>query len=266
MKEINSSHNETFKSLKQLATSPKHRRRSNQTLLEGIHLCESYLATKELPLMLVHTQKALENAEVLKIATATAKAGVPGILLDENNFKAISSVENGIGILFVVNIPALQVSKDLQATALLLEDIQDPGNMGAILRTAAAAGITDVFTSGNSASVWSPKVLRAGMGAHFALTVYENCDLEQLIADSVIPVLATSLQATETIYEKDLSRPTAWLFGNEGQGVSEALLASSIEQVIIPQNSKVESLNVAASVAVCLFEQSRQRTLAGSKG
>lgn len=261
MKEINSSRNETFKSLKQLVTSPKHRRRSNQTLLEGIHLCESYLATNEWPLMVVYTQRALENPEVQKIATVTYKLGVPSILLDENNFKSISSVDNGIGLVFVISIPKLPTATGIQDNALLLEDIQDPGNLGTILRTAAAAGITDVFTSASTASAWSPKVLRAGMGAHFALQVHEACDLGQLIRGTETRVLATSLLATETIYQRDLSQPTAWLFGNEGQGVSEELLASNVEHVIIPQNQNVESLNVAASVAICLFEQARQRNL-----
>lgn len=261
MKEINSSQNETFKSLKQLATSLKHRHRSNQTLLEGIHLCESYLGTNERPLMVVYTQQALENPEVQKIATATVKLRVPTVLLTEYNFRSISSVDNGIGIVFVISIPTLPTVSGIQDNALLLEDVQDPGNLGTILRTAAAAGITDVFTTSNSASAWSPKVLRAGMGAHFALRMHEDCNLGQLITETKTRVLATSLLATETIYEKDLSKPTAWLFGNEGQGVSKELLAGTVEQVIIPQNSNVESLNVAASAAICLFEQVRQRSI-----
>lgn len=210
--------------------------------------------------MIVCTQRALEKPEVQKIASVTEKLGVPSILLDEANFKSISSVDNGIGLVFVISIPTLPETAGIQDNALLLEDIQDPGNLGTILRTAAAAGITHVFTSINSASAWSPKVLRAGMGAHFALQVHEDCDLSQLIKDTETRVLATNLLATETIYQKDLSTPTAWLFGNEGQGVSEELLANNVEQVIIPQNSNVESLNVAASVAICLFEQARQRT------
>jgi len=256
MKQITSPHNEIFKNLKQLATSAKHRRRTRQTLLEGVHLCEGYLEHVGQPQMVIYTDLAAENTEVVEIIEACD----PGsrVLLGEANFKLISSVENGIGVAFVVDTPEFVAPESLKSSALLLEDVQDPGNLGAILRTAAAAGLREVFLSSDSASAWSPKVLRAGMGAHFALDIYENVDLESLIRKSLVPVLATSLEASEAIYDHDLSGESAWLFGNEGAGVSEKLLSLSTKRLIIPQNPKVESLNVAASVAVCLFEQLRQ--------
>ncbi len=258
MKEISSSHNDTYKNLKQLASSSKHRRREGKTLLEGIHLCESYLQHIGQPLMYVYSHSASENDEVAQLMDACDELSTPSILLSDSHYKALSSVENGPGILFVVATPDVASPAKLQTNALLLEDIQDPGNMGTILRTAAAAGITEVYASSASASAWSPKTLRAGMGAHLALTIYENCDLSDLIANSTTQVLATSLEATESIYDIDLSQPTAWLFGNEGQGVSSELLSLDVKKVIIPQNPHVESLNVAAATAVCLFEQSRQ--------
>ncbi|TFV94920.1 RNA methyltransferase, partial [Oxalobacteraceae bacterium OM1] len=110
-----------------------------------------------------------------------------------------------------------------------------------------------------TAFAWSPKVLRAGMGAHFLLEIVEHADLEAVITASRVPVLATSSHATRRVYEVDLRRPVAWLFGHEGQGVSERLLALAREQVAIPHAGDMESLNVAACAAVCLFEQLRQR-------
>lgn len=258
MKEINSTHNDVYKLLKQLATSAKVRRRNSQTLLEGVHLCQSFLQTGKAPLLLVCTRTAAENPEVEIIIAACEKLQVQTVLLSENNFKAISSVDNGIGVMMMAMVPVVEPPACIRENALLLEDVQDPGNAGAILRTAAASGVTEIYTSAGSASLWSPKALRAGMGAHFVLRMYENCDLPTLISNAKVPVLATSLRADETIYEKDLSTPAAWLFGNEGQGVSERLLALDVQKVIIPQNPKVESLNVAASVAICLFEQARQ--------
>ncbi|MBH1956373.1 RNA methyltransferase [Candidatus Saccharibacteria bacterium] len=258
MKAITSSHNDIYKNLKQLASGAKYRRRDSQTLLEGIHLCESYLQHVGQPLMYAYSHSAPENPEVAALMDTCDELSTPSILLSDSHFKALSTVDNGIGILFVVSIPSLEQSKIVQKSALLLEDIQDPGNMGAILRTAAAAGITEIYTSNGSTSAWSPKTLRAGMGAHFALTIYENCDLAELITTAEVQILATSLGATKSIYEKDLSQPTAWLLGNEGQGVSDTLLALQVEKVIIPQNPGVESLNVAAATAVCLFEQMRQ--------
>lgn len=259
MKHVTSSHNETFKHLKQLSTSAKHRKNTDQTLLEGVHLCEAYLRLVGLPLMFAYTDVAAENDEVKKMVDICEASSVANVLLGVSKFQAISSVENGVGIAFVIQTPSLKHAENLATTGLLLENIQDPGNMGAILRTAAAAGVKEIFVSNGSVSAWSPKVLRAGMGAHFVVSIYENCDLTKLIANSKIPVLATSLQAKKTIYQQDLTGPVAWLFGNEGSGVSGELMSMNVERVIIPQNPDVESLNVAAATAVCLFEQSRQQ-------
>jgi TrmH family RNA methyltransferase len=106
---------------------------------------------------------------------------------------------------------------------------------------------------------WSPKVLRAGMGAHFVLNIVENVNLASLIRSSTIPVLATSSHVAQSLYDTDLTRPVAWLFGHEGQGVADELMSLATHQVTIPQRPGVESLNVAASAAICFFEQVRQK-------
>lgn len=209
--------------------------------------------------MYVYTEAATTQPESAAIIKSCEDMLVPGILLSEAKFRAISSVENGVGVMFMADVPQLDAPEVLTKNALLLETVQDPGNMGTILRTAAAAGVTEVYVSGGSVAAWSPKVLRAGMGAHYSLRVYEDCDLAGLITGSRVPVLVTSLDASDSIYDKNLSGETAWLFGNEGSGVSRELLKLGVQQVIIPQNPDVESLNVAAAVAVCLFEQVRQR-------
>lgn len=259
MKEVTSSYNDTLKNLKQLATGAKYRRREGRTLIEGIHLCQSYLEHVGKPQSYVFGYSGPDNPEVAALMDACDALSTPCIRLSDGHYKSVSTVENGVGIFFVVDIPVHEQPVKLTEGAVLLEGIQDPGNMGAILRTAAAAGINTVYASETCASAWAPKTLRAGMGAHFALTIYENCDLASLIKASDIPVLATTLDATQSIYKKDLTSPVAWLAGNEGQGVSSELLSLNVEKVIIPQNAAVESLNVAAAMAVCLFEQVRQR-------
>ena len=113
----------------------------------------------------------------------------------------------------------------LTQSAVLLDQLQDPGNLGSILRSAAAAGIRQIYCSPGTVFAWSPKVLRAGMGAHFLLEIFENQDLAALARATRIPVLATSSHARQTLYETDLKRPVAWLFGHEGQGVRPELLA-----------------------------------------
>jgi TrmH family RNA methyltransferase len=116
-----------------------------------------------------------------------------------------------------------------------------------------------VYCSPGTASIWSPKVLRAAMGAHFVLEIFENVDLADLIRKAEVPVLATSGYASERIYDVDLSGPVAWLLGHEGQGVSDTLLNLATHRVVIPHAGAVESLNVAACAAVCFFEQLRQQ-------
>ncbi len=202
---------------------------------------------------------SLKNKEVSGILFRL-DLSIPVIEVPENLYERVSSLDQGVGVLFVISTPKSEEPPVLKTDALLLDAIQDPGNVGAMLRTAAAAGVSDIYLSAGSASVWSPKVLRAGMGAHFTLTIHEGVDLKTLVSSAGIPVVATSLTATETLYQKDLTAPHAWLFGNEGAGVSDELLKLCEKNaIIIPQTDGVESLNVAAATAVCLFEQRRQR-------
>jgi TrmH family RNA methyltransferase len=145
----------------------------------------------------------------------------------------------------------------------VLDNLQDPGNLGSLLRSAAAAGIKHVFCSAGTVSAWSPKVMRAGMGAHFLLHIYENVALlpllsTQLTTTRAMPVLATSSYAAQTVYQVDLNQPVIWMFGHEGQGLSDELMNCATEQVTIPHQGKIESLNVAACAAICFFEQVRQ--------
>ena len=130
--------------------------------------------------------------------------------------------------------------------------------MGSLLRSAAAAGITLVLCSHGTVSAWSPKVMRAGMGAHFLLQIVENVDLLAVLKTTTIPVLATSSYATQTVYQCNLKQPVLWMFGHEGQGLADELMDFATEQVTIPHQGPIESLNVAACAAICFFEQVRQ--------
>jgi TrmH family RNA methyltransferase len=186
-------------------------------------------------------------------------ARAPVTSLPDALFGALSQVEHGIHLLFLVDTPRPAMPAALTRSAVLLDGVQDPGNAGSILRSAGAAGIKQVYCSPGTASIWSPKVLRAAMGAHFVLEIFENVDLAELVRTARVAVLATSGYASEQIYDVDLSRPVAWLLGHEGQGVSDALLNLATHRVVIPHAGAVESLNVAACAAVCFFEQLRQQ-------
>jgi TrmH family RNA methyltransferase len=261
MKTITSRDNPLYKELKQLATSSQARRKAGQTLLDGVHLCQGYLALKGAPRHCVVAEGALANPEVAAIVMQCETARTLCTAMPDALYHALSQVEHGVGLMFLIDTPEVTLPAVLTQGAVLLDNLQDPGNVGSILRSAAAAGITEVYCSAGTAFCWSPKVLRAAMGAHFVLDIFENVDLAALIGAAAIPVLATSGYATVRVYEVDLRQPVAWLFGHEGQGVADDLLGLASNQVVIPHLGQIESLNVAAAAAVCFFEQVRQKQM-----
>jgi len=258
MKTITSRDNAQYKELKQLATSSQARRKAGQTVLDGVHLCQAYLQLRGLPVQCVVSESALQHSEVADIVGQLEARHAHTLALPDALYNAVSQVEHGVGVLFVIESPVQTVPEALAVSAVLLDNVQDPGNVGSILRSAAAAGIKQVYCSAGTAFCWSPKVLRAAMGAHFVLDIVENVDLAALMAGARVPTVATSGYATERVYDIDLNRPVAWIFGHEGQGVADDLLSMATHKVVIPHLGQVESLNVAACAAVCFFEQVRQ--------
>jgi TrmH family RNA methyltransferase len=259
IKSISSRDNPLYKELKQLAASSQARRKAGRSLLDGVHLCDAYLQHVGIPQLCLVNETSHRDAEVLPIFSKCDAAGVRCIVFPDPLFAALSQVEHGIGLLFIIGTPRPDSTGELRRSAVVLDNLQDPGNLGSILRSAAAAGIEHVYCSAGTASAWSPKVLRAGMGAHFLLEIFEGIDLVDLVRNSRLPVIATSSHVKQRLYDLDLNRPVAWLFGHEGQGVAPGLLEQATHQIAIPHLGAVESLNVAASAAVCFFEQVRQK-------
>jgi TrmH family RNA methyltransferase len=180
--------------------------------------------------------------------------------LDDKLFAELSELKTPTGILALIeSIESDPIDFIDFHFGLLLEDIQDPGNLGSILRSAAAAGCDAVYLSAACADAWSPKVLRAAMGGHFALRIYSQQNLINVVKGFSGQLFATSLQATEVLYDCDLRGDVGFILGNEGAGLSADLLALVTRQITIPMPGKVESLNAAAAGAVCLFEAVRQR-------
>ncbi|RJG06187.1 RNA methyltransferase [Noviherbaspirillum cavernae] len=259
MKLITSRDNPLYKELKHLASSSQARRKAGRTLLDGVHLCQAYLQHAGKPSLCLVSEGSQHHPEVEPILEKCEQQHGRCIVLPDALYQHLSQVENGIGLLFVIDTPQVAIPYKITESSVLLDNLQDPGNLGSILRSAAAAGIKNVFCSKGTVFAWSPKVLRAGMGAHFLLNIFENADLAFLLESARIPILATSSHATTRIYDADLTQPVGWLLGHEGQGVSDELLALATQQVAIPHYGAIESLNVAASAAVCFFEQVRQR-------
>ena len=180
------------------------------------------------------------------------------LLLSDALIARISQVATNTGILAVVRTPQPRPLPESVADCLMLEGMQDPGNLGSILRSAVAAGIRRVFLSPRSVFAWAPKVVRAGQGAHFSLAIHENAEPADIAQRARGKVIATDPHAKASLFDADLRGPVAWLFGSEGAGLSAPTASLATERVRIPMPGGVESLNVAAAAAICLFEQVRQ--------
>jgi TrmH family RNA methyltransferase len=254
---ITSAENPRYRALLRLQQSSRERRKAGRSLLDGVHLVAAYLQHAGTPEEIVVSASGLQDAE---IAALLERAGVEPLVLGDGLFRELSSVSTPTGILAIVETPRPPALPEAPGPCVMLEDIQDPGNLGSILRSAAAAGIGEVYLSAHCVHAWSPRVLRAGMGAHFALRIYEQADLSQLVAKFPGTVLATARDAAEPLYSADLRGCVAFLFGNEGAGLTRALERSAHRTVSIPMPGPAESLNVAAAAAVCLFERVRQLT------
>jgi TrmH family RNA methyltransferase len=257
VKLIRSRDNARFKALKRLATSTRERRKAGLTLLDGAHLIAAFQSAGGVPDQLLVSEGCHADTEMAAIAAAVPEAAL--LILGDTLFNELAQVATPTGIMALVRVPrpaAIPVQPD---RCVMLDNVQDAGNVGSILRSTAAAGIRTVLLSSGCAFAWSTKVLRAGMGAHFSLDIHENVDLAAVARGLRARLVCTGSRAGRSLYQTDLTGSIAWVFGNEGAGVSKALADSAAELVFIPLAGSTESLNVAAAAAICLFEQVRQR-------
>lgn len=253
MRIIASRQNPRFKELRALAEDP---RRHGAALADGIHLVATCLDRAVAIKRLVTSESGSENEEVARLL---ARAGsIDCLQLSDALYREVTGIGAPTGVAAVIPIPPSEDGAP-RGDAVLLDAVQDAGNVGAILRTAAAAGIRDVLLGPGCAGAWSMKVLRAAQGAHFSLSIREQADLGAALAGWSGLSVATVAGGGVEIFDADLSGPVRWLFGNEGGGLSPALLAAARLRATIPLAAGTESLNVAAAAAVCLFEARRQR-------
>lgn len=252
VRQVTSRDNPLLVRLRKLANDPAAYRKTGQVWIEGEHLCAALLQRGGQPAQALIGATAWQTPRLRDLAS---RAAAVAVVADEL-MAAASTLESPAAIGFAVPWPG---EGDLQAGAptVVLDRLQDAGNVGTILRSAAAFGFSQVLALKGTAALWSPKVLRAGMGAHFGLNLVEaagDAGLEAL----AVPLLATSSHAAGVIHQTRLPWPCAWVFGHEGQGVAAAVLRRCAATLRIPQPGGEESLNVAAAAAVCLYESSRQ--------
>lgn len=238
--------------LRRLAQDGTAYRRVGQVWLEGDHLCSALVQRGGRPAQAVFTDEAWQQPALRALAAGAARV----VLVPAPLFAGISSLPSPALMGFLVDLPpagALQPA----APTLVLDRVQDAGNVGSMLRSAAAFGVRQVVALKGTAALWSPKVLRAGMGAHFGLSLFDGAE-PALLDELAVPLVATSSHAAAALPAADLPWPCAWVMGHEGQGVDAALLARCAHTVRIPQPGGEESLNVAAAAAVCLYESARR--------
>jgi TrmH family RNA methyltransferase len=256
MERISSRQNTHVKLAHKLAESARERIKSGRTLLDGVRLIGAYIekfGVKAVTLLV--SEEGASRPEVLKLTEAVGPRRA--FLLAQERFDDITQVETPYGVTAIVDIPRIE-TRSPDDFRVVLDGVQDPGNVGGLLRTAAAAGATSAYLAKGCADAWSPKSLRGGMGAQFVLPVRERLQLSAALSEFTGSVIATSPRAKKSIFEIDLTGPVAMIFGSEGRGLAAEGIEMATQLVHIPMAREVESLNVAAAAAVCCFERVRQ--------
>jgi TrmH family RNA methyltransferase len=223
-------------------------------LLEGEHLCAAWRARADAPVThAIVSEAAWDELRLRALAEAAAEVAI----VSDAAMASLGTLDSPAAIAFLVAAPGAATMLPTAPT-VVLDRVQDPGNAGSLLRSAAAFGFTQAIALTGTAALWSPKALRAGMGAQFGLRLVEGADGAALAALAV-PLFATSSHAAERIDAFALPWPCAWVFSHEGQGVAADIAARCRAVLRVPQPGGQESLNVAAAAAICLYESSRRR-------
>lgn len=257
VKPINSRDNPRLKRLRRWAMQGRARREAGVILLDGLHLITALQASSHAVQEVIVSSSGAGKREIAD--WLEMHGAIDTIVVPDPLFAEIAATDSPSGILAVAQAFALTAGMANDLDCVVLDGIQDPGNVGTLLRTAAAAGVCQALLGPGCADPWAPKTLRAGQGAQFELEVHETGDLPAALAAYHGTRIVTRLDAARPLYDTPLEGPLAWIFGAEGQGVSSAVAAAADIGVFIPMPGKMESLNVAAAAAICLFEVVRRR-------
>jgi RNA methyltransferase, TrmH family len=248
MSVLSSRDNARVKRWAKLARDARYRRAEKRALIEGPHLLAAVLEHGQKPVALLATEAGIADREISSLISGS---GLRPILLAESVFRRVVDAENPPGVAAEIAIPASLAKKT--GHAVFLEGVQDPSNVGAIIRTAAAFGVGRVVLDRACADPWSPKALRAGMGGHFQLCISSVQAFEDELSRFQGKLLCTVPKDGEPLRDADLAGRLGWIFGAEGRGVSAAAARHAALRITIPMAAGVQSLNVAAAAAICLY-------------
>jgi len=242
---ITSRDNPLLKELRKLSQDGSAYRKMGRCWVEGDHLARAALLRGQRPAIAVLAESAwtVHGSEFGAVAAKT-------VIVSDALFEGISGLESSARMGLVLDLP-VEAGVQPGSPCVILDRVQDAGNVGSILRSAAAFGFRQVIALKGTAALWAPKVLRAGMGAHFGLRLVESATVESLDA-LALPFLVTSSHEGKFLHQAQLPWPCAWVLGHEGQGVAPELMARAALAVRIAQPGGEESLNVASAAAICL--------------
>jgi RNA methyltransferase, TrmH family len=252
MSVLSSRENPKVRRWTKLARDSRYRRAEKRALIEGPHLLAAALQHGHKPVAVLATEEAAANAEIGRLIR---ESGLKPVLLGRGVFNAVVEVESPAGVAAEIAIP--ETNSKGAARTVFLEGVQDPSNVGAIVRSAAAFGVGRVVLDRGCADPWSPKALRAGMGGHFGLAIEVTDQLGAELNAFKGTLACTVPSGGMPIGEADLRAPLAWVFGGEGRGLGEDTLRRAALRITIPMAAGTESLNVAAAAAICVYEASR---------
>ena len=250
---IESKNNLFYKKLKKIYSNSSFRKDKNQTILDGPHLIKSFFQ-HSVPVAIIKDS----GIETLEVENLISSLNCPCYSLSHELFLQLSELKSSTGILALVDIPKPKLSKS-NGLILLLDGIQEPGNLGSILRTAKATNTNSIILSKTCADLWSPKTLRGSQGVQFSLKCDVDQDLNEWILNYEHDVMALTTRG-ESLFKKTLNSNMAILVGNEGKGISKSLLKNITGTISLPMHKEVESINVGSAVSVFMYEHYRQST------
>lgn len=261
---IESEANARVKRWKKLVDQPRQIKKEGATVIEGIHLLEVALAQTRYCVSSVMIDEKGATPEARVLAENLAQTHHAHLYeMSASVFRSICPVENGVGVMAEISLEKAFTLEDvLDEDVLYLDGVQDAGNAGTLIRTALAAGVQTIVASPKTVSLFSAKVLRAAMGAHFAAKIVENVTIEAFKAHYQGVIYAADARGGKNIYahsEALKKTSVAWVLGAEGPGVSLEALECVQERFYIPIEAATESLNVGVAGALCLFEMRRVR-------
>lgn len=263
---VTSRDNALVQRLRKLGQDPTAYRKLGEVWLEGDHLCAAAVqrgvpadtaVVADTAWLGEHGCASGQDAQAADLSQL-ARHAARVVVVPEALWRHFTGLESPARIGFLLSRADASEALRPGLATVVLDRLQDAGNVGSILRSASALGVQQVAAIKGTAALWSPKVLRAAMGAHFGLHLVEQVEVAELDALAV-PLVATSSHAEHLLPAAPLPDPCAWVLGHEGQGVAPALMTRCAMTVSIPQPGGEESLNVASAAAICLYESLRRR-------